>query len=534
MNNITVLPVELAFVEWERALGTSNVLRAHEVARYRAGTTPTQVQIVGALLPRDRDQVVDLVRIAQAHRIPLYPISTGKNWGYGDARPARDDCVIVDLSKMNRIVSMDSELGIVTLEPGVTQGDLHRYLEERELHFMVPTTGAGPSCSIIGNALERGYGITPQADHFLAVNWIEAVLPNGEIYRTPLTAMGAEIADKAFKWGVGPYLDGIFAQGAFGIVTQAAITLVRKPEVVEGFYFRLESEALLEPYTRCVRNLLSQLGSLVGGVNLMNAHRMLSMQAPYPANPVDGVLSDHQIRQLMKQHEVPCWLGLGSLYGSQALVRAARKVVKECLAPIDGHVRFVNRRTVDMGQRVLQFVPSAVASKLRGTLQRARVHLDILEGRPSEVALPLSYWRSGVSKPASNLDPARDGCGLLWYAPLVPMKEQMVPDTVEMVRKVCAEHKMEPLMTLTALSNRCFDLTLPILFSQKDAGQVERARRCFEQLFAEGQKIGVAPYRVGVEAMPLLVQPCSYWRLVSMLKVAVDPEQIMAPGRYAL
>jgi hypothetical protein len=175
-----------------------------------------------------------------------------------------------------------------------------------------------------------------------------------------------------------------------------------------------------------------------------------------------------------------------------------------------------------------------MGSKLRRTLQRARVHLDVLEGRPSEVALPLSYWRSGVSKPASNLDPARDGCGLLWYAPLVPMKEDKVRDTVAMVRKVCAEHKIEPLMTLTSLSSRCFDLTLPILFSQTDAAQTAKARRCFEQLFAEGQQLGVAPYRVGIETMPLLVQPSPYWRLVSALKAAVDPDQIIAPGRYTL
>jgi 4-cresol dehydrogenase (hydroxylating) flavoprotein subunit len=130
---------------------------------------------------------------------------------------------------------------------------------------------------------------------------------------------------------------------------------------------------------------------------------------------------------------------------------------------------------VDMGQRVLKFMPSTVGIKLDRTLQQTRAHLDILEGKPSEVALSLAYWRSGVSKPASNLDPARDSCGLLWYAPLVPIKQEIVRGTVDMVRKVCLEHKIEPLMTLTALSNRCFDLTLPILFSQKDAVQAAGA-----------------------------------------------------------
>jgi 4-cresol dehydrogenase (hydroxylating) flavoprotein subunit len=526
---------EDAFAVWEQAIGTVNVRRTpEELARYRAGTTPSKANILGALLPENRDHVVDLIRIAQTHHIPVYPISTGRNWGYGDARPVRDGCVIIDLSRMNRILDIDPELGIATLEPGVTQMDLYRYLDKNGLEFMVPTTGAGPSCSIIGNALERGYGITPQADHFLSLNWIEAVLSNGAIYQTPLTSLTSDVADKAFKWGVGPYLDGLFSQGAFGVVTRAAVTLVKTPEVVEAFYFRLQSNESLQSYVGCLHDLLDGLGPLVGGVNLMNARRVLSMLTPYPTTTVDGVLSDDQLRDLMNQEDVPCWLGLGTLYGSEAMVAVARKVVRDCLKPIDRRVRFVNSRTISRRQRVVNLLPEVIGNKPRRTLRRARGHLDILEGRPSEVALGLSYWRAGNQKPATDLNPARDSCGLLWYAPLVPMKQRMIRNAVDMIQRVCKENKIEPLMTLTSLSNRCFDLTVPILFSQGDRAQTEDARRCFQQLFREGQKIGVAPYRVGVEAMPLLVQPTPYWQLVSSLKAAVDPHNIIAPGRYGL
>ena len=467
-------------------------------------------------------------------RFRSIPISTGNNWGYGDARPVRDGCVIVDLSQMNRIKSLDADLGVVTLEPGVTQEELHRYLQQHNLNFMVPTTGGGPSCSIIGNALERGYGITPQADHFHAVNWIEAVLPNGEIYRTPLTTSGAKTADQAFKWGIGPYLDGIFTQGAFGIVIQASIALARRPEIVEGFQFRIDSDHLLKPYTRCIRQLMSEVGSIVGGVNLMNAHRVLSMRIPYPTDTGHALLPGTQLRQLMRQEQVPYWTGVGSLYGPKPLVHAARTVVRKCLAPIDKRVRFVNSRMIDNRQRLSKAIPGASGPKLYRRLEQARSYLNVLEGTPSEVALPLSYWRSGVQKPASRLDPARDGCGLLWYAPLVPMKAENVYDSVAMARKVCFEHNIEPLITLTALSSRCFDMTIPILFTQKDDSQTASARRCYEALFSEGRKLGIMPYRVGIEAMPLLVNRSSYWRLVSALKATIDPKQIIAPGRYTL
>jgi 4-cresol dehydrogenase (hydroxylating) flavoprotein subunit len=66
----------------------------------------------------------------------------------------------------------------------------------------------GFSVEVAGQELERGYGITPLTDHFQGITWIEAVLSRQGIYWTPLTEMGAERADKAFKWGDGPYLDG--------------------------------------------------------------------------------------------------------------------------------------------------------------------------------------------------------------------------------------------------------------------------------------------------------------------------------------
>ena len=59
------------------------------------------------------------------------------------------------------------------------------------MRFLVPVTGAGPDCSLLGNnALERGCGIMPHAAHFGAVTWLEAVLPDGSVYQGSLSALG--------------------------------------------------------------------------------------------------------------------------------------------------------------------------------------------------------------------------------------------------------------------------------------------------------------------------------------------------------
>ena len=59
-----------------------------------------------------------------------YPISSGRNWGYGGASPVLNDALIVDFNKMNNIRHFDDVNGVVDIEPGVTQGQLAHYLKD--------------------------------------------------------------------------------------------------------------------------------------------------------------------------------------------------------------------------------------------------------------------------------------------------------------------------------------------------------------------------------------------------------------------
>jgi hypothetical protein len=131
------------------------------------------------------------------------------------------------------------------------------------------------------------------------------------------------------------------------------------------------------------------------------------------------------------------------------------------------------------------------------------------------------------------MDPARDGCGLIWYSPLVPMKPERVRRYVEMVNEICASHRMEPLITLTSLSDRCFDSSIPLLFDRRIAHQAAHAQACYRALFEAGQREGFFPYRVSVHAMDWITRSdIPFWDVLAALKSAVDPEGIIAPGRY--
>src|SRR3546814_19907100 len=106
-------------------------------------------------MPATQAEVVAAVKTAAQHCVPLYPISRGKSWGYGDACPVTAGNVILDLSRMNRIRAVDPALAYAVIEPGVTQGQLPEHLRAQGIALWPDCTGAGPDTSLLGNPPDR-------------------------------------------------------------------------------------------------------------------------------------------------------------------------------------------------------------------------------------------------------------------------------------------------------------------------------------------------------------------------------------------
>lgn len=184
-----------------------------------------------AVAPANVEQVSEVVRIARRHRVPLFPISTGKNFGYGGPSPNVTGSVVLDLKRMNRVLELNEERAYALLEPGVSYFDLYRAIQERGLRLMVdcPDPGWG---SPVGNSLERGVGYTMPyfRDHFGAHCGMEVVLPDGEVMRTGMGAMPGADTWQEYPYGFGPDPSGLFAQGNFGVVTKMGFRLMPLPE----------------------------------------------------------------------------------------------------------------------------------------------------------------------------------------------------------------------------------------------------------------------------------------------------------------
>jgi hypothetical protein len=439
-------------------------------------------------------------------------VSTGNNWGYGDNAPSVDDSLVIDLSSCNEIISFDEYHGLITLEPGVTYGQLADYLKKLTSKWIAPVHGGGPDCSVVGNALERGYGLTPFADHFSAVQSLKAILNNGEIYQGAFANIGQEKLDKLFRYGVGPYTDGIFSQSGVGIVYEMTIKLAYCPPFVEMFYFNLMDGNSLADAVEAIKLCKRDLGSNIAGINLINEERCLSMVCEYPMEKIKSgePLSKEELKVAAKKYMISPWLVVGMMYGEKELVDATRKVVLKHFKHIKKRKFFFNTANKKIYNLIGKFFTNIGQVEKTRMINKLLEAYDILTGIPNNAALKLAYWKNpnrGLLS-QTNLNPSRDKCGLIWYSPLVEMNGQNAVDYVQFIKDSSQKFGINSLITLTTIDDLCFDSTVPIVFDRENAADTKRAYEYYQYLFKEGAKRGYFPYRLNIESQKELNLQC--------------------------
>jgi 4-cresol dehydrogenase (hydroxylating) len=509
---------------------------AAALERYRWCTIPLQRDILAVLRPASVDEIQRLVQTAAAHHVALYPISTGDNWGYGSALPVRDHNVVVDLGRMNRILEVNTELAYAVLEPGVTQQQLYEHLRDRGIPLALNPTGAGPGRSILGNTLERGFGIGPNSDHFLAQCGMEVVLASGEILRTGFGHYPDARATYVYKWGVGPYLDGLFTQSNYGIVTKMGVWLMPEPEHFEACYLTCNSEEQLGPLIDAVRHLLFA-GVFRGSINLLHRDRMLIMLGRYPWEEMAGQtpLKESVARRLAARKKIGVWNGVGAMCGSKIQVQAAKRTIRRTLKGKVDRLVFLSDKRLQLLKRFPRALSVLLKLNVPDLLKTLEGSYGMMKGIPSEVALSLSYWRSKRPvSPAAEINPARDNCGLMWFAPIIPMTRDDVFAFRRIVEPILGKYGFEACLTFTAVNERCFDCTLPLLYDKDDPTEVSKAQDCYLELVESCREHGYIAYRLGLQSMQAETRRDDvFWNVATTLKRALDPEGILSPGRYA-
>ncbi|MFM7279078.1 MAG: FAD-dependent oxidoreductase, partial [Microcystis aeruginosa] len=236
-----------ALQEWENLLGSEYVSTDNKKRlEAETATYETHAKIPAIIRPGNRQEVQESLKIANRYQTPVYPISTGKNWGYGSRVPSCTGSVLMDLSRLNQILDYNETLAYVTIEAGVTQRQLYDFLQKNGNKLLMSVTGSTPDSSIIGNILERGEAKGLLGDRFNHVCGMEVVLPTGECVHTGFNRFENSQIGAVNRWGVGPYFDGIFTQSNLGIVTKMTFWLTPYPQYFQAFFYSIDQENKLE------------------------------------------------------------------------------------------------------------------------------------------------------------------------------------------------------------------------------------------------------------------------------------------------
>jgi 4-cresol dehydrogenase (hydroxylating) flavoprotein subunit len=404
-----------AIAEWTRRLGAAYVQQDPPTLQAAATATfQTNGRVLAIIQPANREDVQECVRIAKRFGVPLYPISTGKNWGYGSRAPV-DDGVLLHLHRLTRIVDFNEDLAYVTIEPGVTQRQLVEFLRERRSRLWMDATGASPDCSIIGNTMERGFGHTPMGDHCGNACALEVVLATGEVINTGFSHFAGTRAGNVSRWGVGPSLDGLFSQSNLGIVTRMTVWLMPAPQHFEAFFFMCHDPGALGAVIDALRPLRLN-GTLRSIPHIGNDYKVLSGTDRFPWDMTQGrtPLGAADMARLRKERTIGAWNGSGALYGTRGQVRAARAEVKRALKGKVDRLQFVDDRLLRVMHRFARPFHVITRWDISKTLSLLAPVYGLMKGVPTESTLGSTYWRK--RSPADDQpDPDRDGCGLLWF-----------------------------------------------------------------------------------------------------------------------
>jgi 4-cresol dehydrogenase (hydroxylating) len=506
--------------------------------RYARSTAARSTRPLAVLYPGTHDEVVALVKLAARHHIPVYPVSTGKNWGYGDACAVGDGQLIIELSRMKRIVQVDPELAYVVIEPGVTQQQLSDYLRDQGVPLWMDCTGAGPDTSLMGNILERGFGHSPYGNRLQHVSGMQVVLASGEVLHTGFGHYRQARTTHVFPYGVGPFLDGMFTQSNLGIVTQIGLWLMPQTACLNHFLCSVERHEDIAVVIDRLRPLRLD-GTLRSIIHIGNDLRVISGGMVFPRQAAEGQsqLPPQLRRQLRAGAGVGAWMVSGALYGSAAQVAAARAALRHALKGTPVRPRFLDEGKLRLGAWLGKLLGGTrVGHKLRAQVAMGEALFAMNRGVPNGRFLAGAYWRRRGGLPPAfpkRADPAADNCGMLWVSPILPMRGSELLAVHALVEPVFTQHGFDLFVTFSMINERALGGVITVAYDKDDIDEVERARRCYRDSFALLMQAGYIPYRVGNHSMADLDPDGDvYWQTVARIKAALDPDGLIAPGRY--
>ena len=234
--------------------------------------------------PENVDEVQEIVKWANSTGTPLIPVSSGPPHFRGDTVPSLGG-VVVDLSRMKRIIRINRRNRVAMVEPGVTFAELQLELKKEGMRLPMPLSPRS-SKSVIGSCLEREPTMIPKyqwdiSDPLLCT---EVVFGTGDLFRTGEAAGPGSLEDQwasgqAQTNAMGPFQVDFFrliqgSQGTMGILTWATVKCELLPQLQKTFL--VASQKLEDLLDFAYKLLWARLGDELLILNNFNLATLLA------------------------------------------------------------------------------------------------------------------------------------------------------------------------------------------------------------------------------------------------------------------
>jgi len=267
--------------ELAKIVGQENALSAkRDLLAYSYDATQEQVMPEVIVFPNNAAEISMVVKAAHRELIPVVPRGAGTGISGGTV-PLKGG-IVLELSRLNRILAMDTADRRAVVEPGVVNLELQNALAP--LGFIYPPDPASQkTCTLGGNIGENAggplclkYGVTSKY-----VCGIEVVLPDGEVVE-----LGGSVEDIP-GYDLRSLLIG--SEGTLGIATRLVLHIIPKPEATRTMLAIFDN---LDDASQTVSDIVS-VGIIPAALELMDKTMCLAIEQSLPAGyPVDaeGVL----------------------------------------------------------------------------------------------------------------------------------------------------------------------------------------------------------------------------------------------------
>ena len=314
--------------ELKKKLGNTAVLSGAVVKeRYgQFGKTP-----VGVVLPEDLEQLRTVLSAAAERGVSLWVLPNIAANG-GMVSPAGDkEVLVIDQSRMNKIVEVNVKGAYALVEPGVSYSQLNDYLQENKTGLWVDCDKNGLN-SVAGSISAREFGYTAYGDHTMMQCGMEVMLADGELVRLGMGAMPNSNTWQLAKYAYGPYLDGLFTQSNLGVVTKMGLWLMPAPPAYQPFAVTLESNSDLAQAVGILRSFKVNViipNTVVISNPLLDVSPFKSRQDYADGNAID-------MERLKTDYGLGQWTLYGALYNTPPNVEVLWPMVQGAFAGIEG------------------------------------------------------------------------------------------------------------------------------------------------------------------------------------------------------